>query len=135
MLKRWLTVALVPAFLLAALVGCESRTVEGPGGKKLTLSKPADQTLRQGGTNDVRISITRDNFRDAVTVRFENLPEGVQVMDRDKKIAAEDKSGTFTLKADDTAPPVENHEVKVTAEGPDGMKVTEPFKLTVKPRS
>lgn len=135
MLKRCLTVALVPAFLLAALVGCESRTVEGPGGKKLTLSQPANQTLRQGGTNDVLITINRDNFRDAVTVRFENLPEGVQLLDRDKKIAAGDSRATFTLKADDTAPPVENHEVKVTVEGPDDMKVTEPFKITVKPRS
>lgn len=135
MRKNWMVLTLVPAFLLAAVIGCQKTTVEGTDGKKLTLTKPSDQTLRQNGTNEIRIAIKRENFRDAVTVRFDNLPEGVQVLDTDKKIGPSDTTANFTLKADDKARLVDNHEVKVTAEGPDGMKATETFKLAVKERS
>ncbi len=133
MLKKWLTVALVPAFLVVAVVGCQQTSDTGPGGKKLTLTKPADQTIRQGETNQVRVAINRDNFRDAVNVRFENLPEGVKLMDNDTKIAASDNSANFTLKAEENAP-VGEHLAKVTVEGPNGMKVTDTFKITVKER-
>jgi hypothetical protein len=115
--------------------GCAKTTVTGPGGKKLTLTRPTDQTIRQGETDEVKIMINRDNFRDAVTVKFENLPKGVQVADADKKIGAEDSSATFTLKADDTAEAVDKHKVNVVVEGPDGMKATESFNLTVRPKA
>jgi len=119
---------------LAVIVwgGCKQTSVEGPSGKKLTLTKPADQTLKRGEPNQVKVSINRDNFRDAVTVSFEDLPQGVQVQDKDKKIAPEETSAVFTFQADPKADLVANHNVKVTATGPDGMKVTEMFKLTVK---
>jgi len=119
---------------LAVIVwgGCKQTAVEGPSGKKLTLMKPADQTIKRGETNQVKVSINRDNFRDTVSITFDDLPNGVQVQDKDKKIAAEESSGVFTLVADPKADLVTNHNAKVTAMGPDGMKVTETFKVTVK---
>jgi hypothetical protein len=120
------------AFAVIVWGGCKHAAVEGPSGKKLTLTKPADQTLKRGQTNQVKVMINRDNFRDPVTIDFENLPKGVSVQDKDKKIAAEDNSANFTLVADANADLVTNHEVRVTATGPDGMKVSEAFRVSVK---
>jgi hypothetical protein len=127
-------IALLTSVALAVIVwgGCKQSTVEGPSGKKLTLTKPADQTLKRGEPNQVKVSINRDNFRDAVTITFEDLPAGVQVQDKEKKIAPEENSATFTMQADAKAEMVTNHNVKVIATGPDGMKVTEVFKISVK---
>lgn len=113
------------------LGGCKHSTVEGTGGKKLTLVKPANQTIKRGDTNQVTVGVTRSNFSDDVTISFDNLPQGVSVVDKEKKIAGSDNTATYTLKADANAALVTNHEVKVTASGPDGMKVTESFTLTV----
>jgi hypothetical protein len=120
------------AITLMASGGCKKTTVEGPDGKKLTLTKPADQTLKRSGTEDIKVMISREKFRDAVAVKFENLPEGVTVQDKDKQIAAEETSATFTLKADEKAALVSGHEAKVTVTGPNGMQATESFKITVK---
>src|SRR5262245_12541868 len=120
------------AAAMLLIVGCQKSTVEGPSGKKLTIVKPADQTVKRGDTNQVTVAIGRDNFKDAVAIQFDNLPNGVSVEEKEKKIPGDDKVATFTLKADPEAALVSNHEAKVTAVGPDGMKVTESFKITVK---
>jgi hypothetical protein len=122
------------ACLMLGVAGCERVTVEGPGNKKLTLTKPSDQTIKQGETDSIKVNISREKFRDAVAVRFDSLPAGVEIQDKDKKIGAEDSSATFTIKAAPDAKLVENQEAKVTVEGPDGMKATETFKITVKAR-
>ena len=118
--------------LLALFAGCSKTTVEGSGGKKLTLVQPTDHTLKRGSTTEVTVAIAREKFSDPVSVSFDKLPTGVEVVDKDKKIAADDNTAKFTLKASDKADLVSNQEVKVTVAGPDGMKATEPFKLTVK---
>jgi hypothetical protein len=133
-MKRLVT-GFVVACMVVGTVGCEKTTVEGPGSKKLTLTKPSDQSIKQGDTDSVKVSISRSNFRDPVTVRFDNLPAGVEIQDKDKKIATEDTSATFTLKAAADAKLVENHEATVTVQGPDGMSTTEKFKITVKAKS
>jgi len=134
-MRRFVTFSLFPAAALLILVGCQQATVEGPDHMKLTVKKPFDVTIKRGDTNQVTVSIDRTNFRDAVSVSFDNLPKGVTVQDRDSKIATGDNSGKFTLKADDNAELVTNHEAKVTVTGPSGIKVTEPFKVTVKDKS
>src|SRR5262245_36862300 len=136
-MKRLISVLLsaaLLAFALPAFVGCEKATVEGPAGsgKKLTLTKPSDQTLVRGKTNEVRIAISRTGFRDPVSIRFENLPAGVTVQDMDRAIKADDTSTNFTLKAEPTADLVQNQEVRVTATATDGLSITETFRLTVK---
>jgi hypothetical protein len=107
----------------------------GAAGKKLTIVKPADQTIKRGETNEVKITIKRDAFRDPVTVRFEGLPTGVRVQDESHQIAAEENSGTFTLKAEPDASLAKDQMVYVTVSGPDGLKTEESFKLTVKEKS
>jgi len=81
---------------------------------------------------NVKVSITRDKFTEPVTVKFADLPKGVEVGDSEMKIASSENSKTFTLKATPDAALVENHEASVTAEGPESMKTTEKFKISVK---
>jgi len=123
---------LVAALFLVLMVGCQRTTVEGPGGKKLTLTKPSDQTLKRGDMHQVKVSISRTGFTDEVGVQLENLPAGVVVENKDHKIGSNESSATFNVKAEDNAGLVANQEVRVTVTGPDGMKVMEPFKITIK---
>ncbi|MFO0982890.1 MAG: hypothetical protein U1E76_14360 [Planctomycetota bacterium] len=127
------SLVMVLAVLMIGAAGCEKSTV-GARGKRLTLMKPADQTIKQGETNSVMITIRRDDFRDPVTIRFADLPAGVQVQDESREIAAEDKTATFTLRAAPDAALTKEHLVRVTASGPDGLETEESFKLTVKDR-
>ena len=120
--------------LLVAVFGCEQTTVEGTGGRKLTLSQPSSQTLKRGETNTISISITRASFSNPVEVKFSNLPKGVSVVE-DKKIGTDQNSGTYTLHAAPDADLVANHVAKVTVEGPDGMTATETFQITVKDKN
>jgi hypothetical protein len=125
----------IPAVLLLGLIaGCPEQTtsVSKNADKKLTLTQPSDYTVVRGGNADVVVKIARTGFRDAVTVTFDNLPAGVEPKDKDNKIATEATSGTFALHANADAPLVTNKEVRVTVAGPDGMRATDTFKLTVK---
>jgi hypothetical protein len=117
---------------LALLGGCARTTVEGSGGKKLTLSKPNDVTVKRGSAAQLTVKISREKFNDAVSVSIDKLPEGVEVVDTNRKIDPDDTKAEFTLKAGEKAPVVSNYESHVTVTGPDGMKATEPFKVTVK---
>lgn len=121
----------VLAVLVAGLGACEKSTVSAKG-KKLTLSKPADQTIRRGETNEVKISISRDGFRDPVTIKFEDLPAGVHLQDQTRQILSDDSSTTFTLRADPDTALTQDHVVRVTASAPDGLSTSEAFKLSVK---
>jgi hypothetical protein len=119
--------------LVVVFSGCKEKSkVEGSGDRKLTLSQPSDESINRGGTAEVTVKIDRKNFRDPVIVKFEDLPAGVEVQDRDAKIGSEQSSGKFTLKASDDATVVSNHPAKVTAIGPDDMRASETFKITVK---
>jgi hypothetical protein len=118
---------------VAALAGCS--TVKGPQDTALTIVRPVDQSMEQGETNAIKIMIQRKDFSRDVPVKFEDLPSGVKVVEKDLTIPADDTSKTFTLYADDDAKPVSNHEVLVTVKGPDGIQASEVFRLTVKERA
>jgi hypothetical protein len=124
---------LIAAMAILGGAGCEKSTVSA-NGKKLTVVKPADQTIKRGETNEVKIVIKRDDFRDPVSVRFEGLPTGVKVQDESRQIAAEENSATFTLRAEPDAALTKDQMVYVTVSGP-GLKTEESFKLTVKDKS
>ena len=122
---------------LAALLlcpACEHATVKDPQGNKLTLLKPADQTVRQGETNQVAVVIDRSGFADPVTIEFAGLPAGVRVVEADRKIPSGDHTANFTLQADANASVVAKQAVKVTAYTPDGSAASKEFYLTVKQR-
>ena len=112
--------------------GCRQTTAHGAEGRTLTVTKPADQTLRQGEAEQVSITIARQKFTEPVTVRITNLPAGVRVVENDRKLTSDQVTATFTLQTDPTAGLVSNHAAKVTAEGPDGLAASENFQVTVK---
>ena len=118
---------------LAAFPACSKQTeAAGNQGTVLGLSDPFDQTITQGESNDISISIDRKGFADAVTVDFSNLPSGVRV-EGGTSIPAGESKHTFKLIAAPDARPVEKHLVTVTARGK-GATPTQTFELTVKPR-
>lgn len=118
------------AVLALLLPGCDQSKTQNAAGKKLSLSQPSNQTLTRGETNEIAISINRENFATAVKVTFSNLPNGVHVVD-EREIPGDQSRMTYTLHAANDADLVANHESRVTAEGPDKMATTQTFKLTI----
>jgi hypothetical protein len=134
-LKNMLVLCL--AFAVAGSIGAcnkESSSVEGTGGKKLTLDNPGDHTIQQGETDKLDIEITRTNFDEAVDVEIADLPAGVTVSGGSKKTipAGQAKLDDVTLVAAADAAIVKDHRVSLTATGPEGKKVTQYFKVTVR---
>lgn len=125
---RTLTTALILAVILPA-TACEESTTRAAG-KKLTLTKPADQTIERGATNEISISIDRGGFTGPVNVRFDKLPRGVTVVET-KQIAADQSRADYTLHAAPDADLVEDFEASVTVEGPEMMATTQTFLITV----
>lgn len=114
------------------LSGCSERaSVEGAGGGKLTLVKPAAVVLHRGTMAKTEIRIQRENLPGEVKIRFANLPSGVDVVEPDTRIVGE--RGTYTLRASATADLVENHSADVTASaGPGGIGVSEAISISVR---
>ncbi|HYC78136.1 MAG TPA: hypothetical protein VEI02_10965 [Planctomycetota bacterium] len=128
----WNRNVVVAAALFVA--ACSSTTESNDRGASLTLVEPGDQTLERGETNQIMVAINRDNFSGPVTIRFENLPRGVTVVEPNPTIPAGERVKRFTLRADVDAAVVENHRVVIRADGADGLMVTEAFNVTVKAR-
>ena len=123
---------LVISIAALALAGCaKSASVEGPGTGKLTLTKPAAVTLHRGGMAKADVTIARKDLAGEVTIKFTNLPKGVDVVDGDAKIVGD--KGSYTLRAGETADLVENFSANVTASaGPGNISVSEPMNISVK---
>lgn len=121
---------IAPLALIAAVAACTSD--EDARGRKLSLIKVVDQTLQQGETNKVKITVTRSDWDGDVDVEFSNLPSGVSIVESDTKIAKDDNTRDFTLHAENDAAIVENHAATVTVIGPGDLRVTETFEITVK---
>jgi hypothetical protein len=135
-MSKLMTLTIVGLVGLTLTVGCrKTTTVEGTGGKKLSVTKPSSLTIKQGATEQVKITISRTNFTDPVDVKFEKLPPGVTVVEKTTQIVPSDTSATFTFKADDTAPVVTNHDATVSVTGPGDLKSTETFPITINKKS
>jgi len=116
--------------LLALTAGCErAASVSGEQGGKLTLSRPRAVVVQRGGDGQADIAITRRNLPGEITVKFADLPRGVEVTDTKNTIAGD--GGSFTLHATDSADLVEHHVAQVTVTGSDGTAVTQPIEITV----
>jgi hypothetical protein len=100
--------------------------------RKLTLSQPSGCSLERGGTCKVDVKIDRTNLTGDVRIRFDKLPEGVEVIDQNQTLAGEAEKATFTLRANDNAVIVKDFNAQVTATGPDGLAVSQPFEVTIK---
>lgn len=115
-------------------VGCgKSATVEGEAGTKLTLTKPSAVTIQRGDMSKVDVKITRRDLPGDVTIRFANLPSGVDVVDSANRLVGD--KGSYTLRAAENADLVENHMADMTATAASGLAVTQSFSITVKEKS
>jgi len=131
-MKKFALFGVVLAAFLFMLTGCQQGTTTPTGsGGKITLEKPSDVSLNRGDTATVKVSLKRNNYADPVTISFEDLPKGVTVTSTDMKIAKDQNSGSFNVKAADDAE-LGDKTVKVIATDATGHKVDSAFKVTVK---
>jgi hypothetical protein len=128
-MKAKLCLALAAAALLAGCAKSATTTIPAEPERKLTLEQPAKMTLEQGGMAKADIKLKRQACPGDVSVRFDKLPKGVEVVDADQKIPGD--KAAFTFRAADGADLVANHVAEITAAGPGGIAVTEPFEITV----
>jgi hypothetical protein len=124
-------IALACVLVVPLVAGCSSTSAGNERGQKMTLVSPADQTLKRGEVNRVAVTVLRENLIDNVKVSFEDLPDGVNVIEKDREMNHDDLVVIYTLHAENDADLVKNHEVKVRAEAPDGLAVTESFTVSV----
>ena len=124
---------------MSVAIGCNdaSSTVSGPSGRKLTLVKPSDQSVRQGDAEKFSVAIVRQEFEDAVELVVADLPKGVSIAGGKSLLipAGAVNFDSMTLVAEKDADVVKDHLASLTAKGPDGVSVTEFFKITVKARN
>jgi hypothetical protein len=116
-----------------ALGACKSTTVEGGRGQALTLVKPADQTIARGETNKVSVYVRREKFDAPVELKVDDLPAGLEVVEKKLRVEAGNNLAEFTLYAKPDADIVSGHAVKVTALAADGeLAATQWFHVAVK---
>lgn len=127
---RFAAIVAAAALIAVSPVACKKSTVTGEHGEKLSIYEPAAVTLRRGSTAKVDLKIKRVGLTGDVAISFSDLPQGVEVVDSDSKIAVDD--GTYTLRASDTADLVEKSVARVTATGRDGVGVTTTMSVSVK---
>lgn len=119
----------------AALIGCSSTSVHGKHGEHLTVYEPADQTIERGATNQVMLTLGSAQLNGPLEVDFDNLPDGVRVIEDKMEIPVGKTFATFTLYAEDDADLVADRTVTVMLESDDGLAATQYFDLDVVPRS
>jgi uncharacterized membrane protein len=130
-MKKLVGIIVVLTAVAVVNTGCEKAKTSTPSGdKSLTLTKPGNHTIKLGDTTSVKVSISRKGFSDAVDVKFEGLPDGVTVEEKDMTVPKNSDSATFNLKAKDDAK-AGDHPVTVQASG-GGLTAKETFTLTVK---
>ncbi|MBY0227999.1 MAG: hypothetical protein K2W96_01835 [Gemmataceae bacterium] len=121
-------VPFLAAFVLAVgLSGCGQTT--DSKGKALSVTGPGDTSIKQGGSAEVTVSITRTGFSDPVKITFD-LPKGVKTKETDLAIPKDETKAKFTLMADKDAEVSDKNAASVTAEG--GGKKPEPAKFNIK---
>jgi hypothetical protein len=98
----------------------------------LNMTDPKDTAIKAGDTATVTVKITRDKFDDDVVIKFDDLPQGVTVVDGAKQSIGKGSSEkNYTLKAELDAPGKEGQVVKVHASF-GALKAEGSFKLNVK---
>src|SRR5262245_38642636 len=106
-----------------------SAVATSPDGARLALLKPANQWMKQGSTDRVALIVQRTGFRDAVDVKFVNLPKGVTV--EATSIPEGESAKDFVLVAAADAAIVADHPVTVEVRS-HGLTTSQAFQLSVK---
>lgn len=99
--------------------------------KKLTVMTATDQTVERGESDEMLVTINRDNFNDAVKISLNALPAGIIAEQSPVTIAAGDNSATLKLTASADAA-VGEHKIELVAEAPGMEKNVQLVTLKVK---
>jgi hypothetical protein len=129
--------------MILAAAGCHQGTSTAPGTdpshlraeRRLAVTIASQQAVTQDRTDEVLVTVARQNVGGPVDVELRNLPSGVEVVTKDMTIPADKLTLTVTIKAAPTAEPVVGHVVTVVARAEDDEKLPEAaatFKLDVK---
>ena len=129
MMKRIFTVMLVGLMGVLILVGCEREGPVTDRGAHLQLQEPSDVTITRGETAEVTLRVRRENLDDPIRISFDDLPDGVSVVDGPRELTGDE--GTYILEADEDADLVEGHMASVTARGPEDLSHTQHFQIDV----
>jgi hypothetical protein len=73
-----------------------------------------DQSIRQGEPDKMLVTSIRDNFYDPVRISLQELPQGVELLDKAVVIPAGSNTVTLTIKVTADAD-VGEHDVKLVA--------------------
>jgi hypothetical protein len=127
-------------FLFIAATGCEQKSGTAPSTnpnnpnetRKITLTTSGSHSITEDGTTDMTVVVTRSHDKDDVTLSVTDLPKGVTLDSKDVTVPGDKNSVTLRLKADPTAPPVENHEFHIEGHAKDLKSEPLNVKLTVK---
>ncbi|MFP4355635.1 MAG: hypothetical protein ACLFUJ_10985 [Phycisphaerae bacterium] len=121
---------LAGGLLILGMIGCgDSTTIQGPGGKELTVTVPSEVELTRGHQQSISIELDRKGFTDPVDVSLSNLPDGVEAQADSKSVSSD--VATFVLLVDSDADLVAGHAVNLTVEGPDGMSMVKTIPMAV----
>jgi hypothetical protein len=122
-------------------VGCgQTTTTTGPATsdkngtpavKKLSVTAATQQTIALGGTDEVAIKISRENFNDPVTIRLSDLPQGIETPDKEVVVPAGEVAAKFKLMANEDAK-VGDFKVEIDAQAPGLEDNVQTFTLSVK---
>ena len=95
---------------VVGLVGCGSQGTStapskpgqtGNAGerRKLVVTGPSDQSVTQNGTEEMTVSVKRENFTSPVKIELSDLPKGVSVVSSRIRVETSRRSGTYQLSA------------------------------------
>jgi hypothetical protein len=123
-------------------IGCEKASSTAPSTnpgrpqdvRKLEIMLSPDHTITQDSTDNIMVTVNRDNFKDEVKFDVRDLPTGVSLITADPTVAADKNSITLQLKATADAKTVKDHPFKLVAKAKDIPEVVKDVKLTVKPK-
>ena len=101
------------------------------GAKQLTLMTKKSHEVAQGESDQILVTINRDNFNDPVQISVEGLPAGVQLNETDLVIPKDQNTITLNVTAGADAQPGE-HDIKLTAKAPGVPDNSQTVKLVVK---
>ena len=144
-MKKFLFVILGIAMILPAGCSNSGSGTTGPSNvagkpnavRKLTVTAPGEKTIKQNGTVDADISVSRDNFTGPVEIEFRDLPTGITVVTKDLTIPTGKDSVKVTFRAAPEAKVANDQLVHVMAKAKDEKDMKEDkvdFKLDIKPK-
>jgi len=128
------------ALSVVGIMGCEKKSGTAPSTdpnqpnvvRKLTIMASGDHTITQGETDEIKLTVNRDNFKEDVMIEVMDLPKGISLDSHDMKIPADQSMITIRLKAAADAPATKDAIFHIVGKSKDIKSDAMNVKLTVK---